>query len=78
MEKAMTETTIVLEGVLRPEQEKTYVHLPFEVPVRAGRIDVSYEYDARIDSDPLLTGGNTIDLGIFDTSMMPVSILIPC
>ena len=62
----MTETTLVLEGALRPDQEKTYFHLPFEVPDGAERIDVSLGYDERIGSHPLLTGGNTLDLGIFD------------
>ncbi|MCZ7547470.1 MAG: CehA/McbA family metallohydrolase [Anaerolineae bacterium] len=27
---------------------------------------MSYEYDAAIDSNPFLTGGNTVDIGIFD------------
>lgn len=63
----MPENTIVLEGVLQPDQEKTYVHLPFEVPARAERMDVALRYDARIGSNPLLKGGNTIDLGIFDS-----------
>lgn len=57
---------IVHEGTLRQEQEKTYVHLPFEMPPGARRLDVEYTYSQRIGSNPLLTGGNTIDLGAFD------------
>lgn len=57
---------ITLKGVLQPEQQLTYVHLPFEVPPDTGRIDVSYSYDTAISSDPGLTGGNTVDIGIFD------------
>lgn len=57
--------TTVLEGLLTPEQEKTYVHLPFDVPENVARLDVTFEYSDRIGSDPRLTGGNTIDLGVF-------------
>ena len=62
----MPDLTITHEGTLQPAQEKTYVHLPFEVPAGAIRIQVEYHYSRQIGSDPLLTGGNTIDLGIFD------------
>jgi len=57
----------MLEGVLSPEQRWEYVYLPFEVPENIGRIDVTYTYDAVIGSDPHLSGGNTIDIGIFDS-----------
>ncbi len=58
--------TTTHEGQLSPDQEKTYVHLPFEVPAGAVRIEVGYEYDQRISAEPAVTGGNTIDLGVFD------------
>ncbi len=57
---------LLLQGTLAPEQTLTYIHLPFDVPEGIGRIDVAYEYDSAIASDPTLTGGNTIDIGIFD------------
>jgi hypothetical protein len=57
---------LVLEGVIPPEKHWKYVYLPFDVPENIGRIDVSYSYDAAIGSDPQLSGGNTIDIGIFD------------
>lgn len=64
----MTEPiTLVLEGVLPPEREWKYTYLPFDVPQGIGRIDVAYTYDAAIGSDPQLQGGNTIDIGIFDS-----------
>jgi hypothetical protein len=50
-----------------PDQEKTYLHLPFEAPTDTARLEVEYSYSDRIGSDPLLTGGNTIDLGVFDS-----------
>lgn len=62
----MLSATHVFEGDLNPAQEKGYVYLPFDVPSGVGRVEVAYEYSHRIDSDPLLSGGNTIDLGVFD------------
>jgi len=61
-----SQRTIVLEGSFVAPQEKSYVHLPFEMPRGATRLEVEYTYSHRIGSDPLLTGGNTIDLGVFD------------
>lgn len=55
-----------LEGALTPAQEKTYVHLPFEMPPGATRLEVEYWYSHRIGSHPQLLGGNTVDIGIFD------------
>lgn len=58
---------LVLEGVLTPDQQWKYQHLSFDVPENIGRIEVSYTYDSAIGSDPHLTGGNTVDIGIFDS-----------
>lgn len=57
---------LTLTGTLQPDQMLTYVHLPFTVPEGVDRIQVAYAYDAMIGSDPGLTGGNTIDIGLFD------------
>ena len=62
----MPNLTIIHEGTLRPEQEKTYLHLPFDMPTDATRLEVEYACSNRISADPLFTGGNTIDLGVFD------------
>lgn len=59
-------TTLVLTGFAGPQQTQTYIHLPFDVPEGVGRIDVRYEYTDAIGSDPQLTNGNTVDIGIFD------------
>ena len=58
--------TVTHEGTFRAAQEKTYVHLPFEVSAGATRLEVRCAYTNRIGSDPLLKNGNTIDLGVFD------------
>jgi len=59
-------TEIILTGFAQAEQTLSYLSLPFEVPPGTGRIDVQYEYSAAIGSDPHLSGGNTVDIGIFD------------
>ncbi len=58
---------IILEGTATPDQTLTYLHVPFEVPGGITQIAVRYEYDNVIGSDPQLTDGNTVDIGIFDT-----------
>src|SRR5215510_11001797 len=55
-----------LTPLIRPDQALTYVHVPFDVPLGIGRIDVSYRYESAISSDPTVQGGNTIDIGIID------------
>src|SRR5512138_3547566 len=62
----MPTATIIHEGQLTAEQEKTYVHLPLDLPPGVVRLEVAYQYTSQISSDPRVTGGNTIDLGVFD------------
>ncbi len=57
---------IVLTGRFEEEDRKRYVHLPFEVPHGIRQLHVRYSYNDQIDSDPLITGGNTLDIGLFD------------
>ena len=54
------------EGIFHPDQEKTYVHLPFDVPDQAVKLVVEFQYSDRISSEPGVSGGNTLDLGVFD------------
>src|SRR5260370_38865654 len=63
----MTETSeIKIEGYAPPEQAGGYLHLPFEVLPGTLRLDVSYTYDSQIGAEQGLTGGNTVDIGLFD------------
>ncbi len=59
-------TALTLTGHAETQQTKTYTHVPFEVPAGIGRIDVRYQYSDQVGSDPHLTNGNTVDIGIFD------------
>lgn len=58
--------SIVLQGRFSPDQEMTYAYLPFEMPDGVVKLTVHYSYSDAIGSDPHLTGGNTVDIGIFD------------
>lgn len=60
-------TTLTLMGFAEQHQTQTYTHLSFDMPQGVGRIDVRYEYSDAVGSDPHLTNGNTVDIGIFDT-----------
>jgi hypothetical protein len=59
-------STVVLQGSFERTDEKRYTHVPFEVPPGVRALHVRYEYSDRIASDPLLSGGNTLDIGLFD------------
>jgi hypothetical protein len=54
------------EGKFYPSQEKSYFHLPLEVPPQAVKLIVEFQYSDRISSEPGVSGGNTLDLGVFD------------
>lgn len=58
---------LVLEGHLPPSGAGHYHHVPFEMPPGMGRLEVRYDYESAISSDPRLVGGNTLDIGIFDS-----------
>lgn len=58
--------TLTLRGTAGAEQTLTYLHLPFEVPAGTRRIAIQYHYSDPVGSDPWLTGGNTVDLGLID------------
>jgi len=56
----------VLTGTFAKDHERRYAHVPFEVPAGLHQLHVRYAYNDQIDSDPLITGGNTLDIGVFD------------
>jgi len=62
----MTLQTHILTGTISPEQEKSYLLVPFEMPAGVVHLDVTYSYSQAIGSDPMLVGRNTIDIGVFD------------
>jgi hypothetical protein len=57
---------VVLAGSFDKSHERRYAHVPFEVPAGVRGLRVAYDYSDRIPSDPLLSGGNTLDIGLFD------------
>jgi hypothetical protein len=56
----------ILQGFFSPEQAENYHNIPFVMPAQVRRLEVSYSYSTEIDSDPHVTGGNTLDIGLFD------------
>ena len=62
-----TQTTdLRLTARFERDQERTYKHVPFEVPAGVEQLHISIAYNNRIGSSPMLTGGNTLDIGLFD------------
>lgn len=57
---------VVLTGRFEPVDELHYVEVPFEVPPEVRQLHLHASYNDQIGSDPLLSGGNTLDLGLFD------------
>ena len=57
---------VVLEGSFGAADRMRYVLVPFEVPPGIEQLEVRYAYSDRIDSDPFIDGGNTLDIGLFD------------
>jgi hypothetical protein len=62
----MAESRVVVQGRFGAEDQKRYTHVPFEVPPGVRALHIRYDYSDRIASDPLLSGGNTLDIGLFD------------
>ena len=60
-------TTQVFRAHVGPDSVRTYTHIPFDVPPGTTRIDVRYSYSDKVGSEPWLTHGNTLDLGLLDT-----------
>jgi hypothetical protein len=61
-----TPSDLVLTGRFEPGQEQKYIHVPFDIPPGVAQFHVAYDYTNRISSDPWLSGGNTLDIGLFD------------
>jgi hypothetical protein len=57
---------IVLEGSFDKAHEKRYAHVPFQVPPGVHALHVRIDYSDCVASDVLLSGGNTLDIGLFD------------
>jgi hypothetical protein len=58
--------SLTLAGRFAKDHERRYAHVPFEVPAGLRQLHVRYSYSDQIDSDPLVGGGNTLDIGLFD------------
>jgi len=62
----LAKPNLVLEGHFDKDHERRYAHVPFDVPSGRRQLHIRYAYSDQIDSDPLVSGGNTLDIGLFD------------
>jgi len=62
----LSHPSLTLTGRFEKDHERRYAHVPFEVPAGLRQLHVRYSYSDQIDSDPLVGGGNTLDIGLFD------------
>jgi hypothetical protein len=60
--------SLTLAGRFEKDHERRYAHVPFAVPPGLRQLHIRYSYSDQIDSDPLVGGGNTLDIGLFDES----------
>jgi len=59
--------TFHFEGrVTQEDLARPYIYLPFTVPPRTARLEVSYQFEHPKRGDFGVSGGNNLDLGIFD------------
>jgi hypothetical protein len=56
----------VLEGRFTEADRERYSLVPFSVAAGHRQMHVRYSYSDRIDADQFVTGGNTLDIGLFD------------
>ena len=64
--KGLDAPDIVLEGRFQLADRMRYVLVPFEVTSGLRQLEIRYSYSDRIGSHPLIGGGNTLDIGLFD------------
>jgi len=57
---------IYLEGQFPVERTQTFEHVPFDVPEGVSQMHIRLSYDNQISSDPRESGGNVLDVGLFD------------
>jgi PHP domain-containing protein len=62
----LSRPSLTLTGRFEKDHERRYSHVPFEVPAGLRQVHIRYSYSDQIDSDPLVGGGNTLDIGLFD------------
>jgi hypothetical protein len=57
---------IALTGTFHEERECSMEHVPFDIPDGVNQLLIDIAYNDRIGSSPLVRGGNTLDIGLFD------------
>ncbi|MDQ3442119.1 MAG: CehA/McbA family metallohydrolase [Chloroflexota bacterium] len=63
---AQKKTPLTLTSRFEEEESGTLRDVPFEVPKGVDQFRMTISYNDQIDSIPTVSGGNTLDIGLFD------------
>jgi len=63
---AQKKTPLTLTSRFEADDAGTLRHVPFDVPRGVDQFRMTVAYNDQIDSIPTLSGGNTLDIGVFD------------
>jgi len=63
---AQKKTPLTLTSRFQERESGTSRHVPFEVPKGVDQFRMTISYNDQIDSIPTASGGNTLDIGLFD------------
>jgi hypothetical protein len=59
-------SSITLHARFDLGEDREFRHVPFEVPEGTRQVHIEITYNDQIGSSPMLSGGNTLDIGLFD------------
>lgn len=63
---ATKKTPLTLASRFEEQESGALRHVPFEVPKGVEQLRITISYNDRIDASPAVSGGNTLDVGLFD------------
>ncbi len=63
---AQKKSSLTLTNRFEERESGTVRHIPFEVPKGVNQFRMTVSYNDQIESIPNLSGGNTLDIGLFD------------
>ncbi len=63
---AQKKTSLTLANRFEEQESGSLRHVPFDVPKGVDQFRITISYNDRIDAIPTASGGNTLDVGLFD------------
>ncbi|MEZ4626533.1 MAG: PHP domain-containing protein, partial [Thermomicrobiales bacterium] len=61
-------SAISRSGHIPESDRQRFMHIPFDVPDGARQLQFTVRYNDQISGDPSVTGGNVLDIGVFDAN----------